>query len=489
MTPHPLEQALIDAGFPAGEAGILAGAFPAEPVAEFMAGLDQIAEAVGNQVKPSLVPSSAEPWRMIHGHMLANGKAPDDAYEEALSLWPNTVQFAIAAVVSLRLGDLLKAAGAATGGKRQRFKTADYISALHSLGYQFRINELDDALEVNGCPMSDALQSDIRARMRDIGFDFVNVMEDAYMAEGHHNRYHPIRDYLNGLQYDGGNHIHDLASHFTDKYGVIESWLRHWLIGAVAKAKAGRQNMVLILDGPQGIGKSLFARWLGGALSKYFSEATISLTDKDSYLRLINTWIWEIGEFGQTVRRLDRESLKNFITLNEVTVRAPYGRHDIKKPALASMIGTVNNEIGILDDPTGSRRFLTTHVEKIDWNYTKLDVHQVWAEAYAAFLAGEPWQLSPAEQTQANHINQQYEIEDPTEGLLLKYFRVDATNSSVWTSSQEILAVLENNGLKGTSKQNSMALAATMKRLGCDRAKRRNSQLQPVWGYIGVAPF
>ncbi len=212
MNPHPIEQALIDAGFPPGEAGILAGAFPAEPVSEFMAGLDQIAEAVANQVKPSLVPSAAEPWRTIHGHMLANGKKPEDAYEDSLQLWPGAVQMAIEAVISLRLGDILKAAGQAVGGKRQRFKTSDYMSALHSLGYQFRMNDVSDGVEVNGCPITDATAAEIRTRMRDLGFDFINVMEDAYLTEAHHNRYHPVKDYLHSLQWDGQPNIATLAS-------------------------------------------------------------------------------------------------------------------------------------------------------------------------------------------------------------------------------------------------------------------------------------
>lgn len=486
MNPHPIEQALIDAGYPGLQAGILANAFPAEPVAEFMAGLDQIAEAVANQVKPSLVPSAAEPWRTIHGHMLANGKSPDDAYEDSLGLWPNAVQFAIAAVVSLRLADILKAADAAIGGKRQRFKTADYMTALHSLGYQFRMNDVSDGVEVNGCPITDTVAAEIRTRMRDLGFDFINVMEDAYLTEAHHQRYHPVKDYLRGLQWDGQPHIETLASYVVDRYQVFDLWLRKWLIGAVAKVLAGKQNPVLVLDGGQGLGKSLLAQWLGSGLPAYFTESSINLDDKDTYIRLMTKWVWEAAEFGQTMRKYDREALKNFITLGHVTVRKPYGHFDLTKPAMASMIGTVNNEVGILDDPTGSRRYLVTHIDKIDWNYTQLDVNQVWAEAHAAFLAGEQFSLTPAEAQRAAEINEQYEVEDPVEGLLLKFFKVDSHNPLLWTPSQEILSTLETGGLKGTTQANSKALAITMKRMRCEKKKSRLANGQMVQGYVGV---
>lgn len=483
--PHPLELALVNAGFPAGESAIVAGAFPQEPIPDFLSGLEQIAQALADQVKPQLVPPNAEPWKAIHSHMLSNGMPPEDAYEDALGVWPAPVRMALEAVVSFKLADLGRQP-AGGGGKRRRVKTAEYIAALRALGYGFRMNDISDTVEVNGKPITDALAAEIRARMRDAGFEFVGVMEDAYLAEAHRHRYHPVRTYLGALQYDGSQHIRALAAHFADRYGVFETWLRHWLIGAVAKVLDGKQNVVLVLDGPQGIGKSLFVQWLGSALPEFCTEAAISLDDKDTYIRLMNMWIWEVAEFGQTLRRYDREALKNFITLRTVTVRRPYARYDIIKPAMASMIGTVNNEAGILNDPTGNRRFLVTHLEKIDWDYTKLDVHQVWAEAHAQYLSGAAWQLTPDERAKADQINALYEIEDPIEGLLLKYFRVDPANQFWWTSTQEIIATLETMGLKGSSKTNSMMLAVTMKRLGCERKKQQNSQRQWVWGYIGV---
>jgi predicted P-loop ATPase len=158
----------------------------------------------------------------------------------------------------------------------------------------------------------------------------------------------------------------------------------------------------------------------------------------------------------------------------------------LHKPALASFIGTVNNDAGILSDRTGNRRFLITTVEQLDWGYTDLDVNQVWAEAQAAYLAGEPWQLTPDEAKRAAELNEgYYEIEDPIEGLLLEHFDVDP-NSRAWTPTTMILQTLEANGLRGNTRGNSMALASALRALGVDKVRGNNSKGQRVWGYKGV---
>lgn len=127
----------------------------------------------------------------------------------------------------------------------------------------------------------------------------------------------------------------------------------------------------------------------------YFIEAPINTDDKDSEIRLISAWIWEVSELGATTRKADYEALKAFLTTRKVTVRKPYGRHDISKPALASFIGTINNSSGIFSDPTGSRRFLVSKIEEINWDYSvSIDPTDVWAEAMAAYLAGESWKLT-----------------------------------------------------------------------------------------------
>lgn len=369
--------------------------------------------------------------------------------------------------------------------RAHQVSTDEYIAALADLDFNFRMNLVNDDVEVNGEPITDPLAATIRAKLRDRGFPHVRIAEDAYLAEARKNSYHPVRQYLEGLHHDGGDHIEKLAACLVDRYGVVFTFLLRWLIGAAKKVLEGTQNPMLVFDGPQGIGKSRLARWLC-PLPAYFIEAPIDPDDKDSYVRLMSKWIWEVAELGATTRRSDREALKHFISMREVTARKAFARYDTRKLAMASLIGTVNNENGFLADPTGNRRFLICRLESIDWNYTQLDVNQVWAQAVALARAGESHELSLAEREISSAINQAYEVDDPIEGMLKRIFQIDPDTKD-WISTAEILEKLEAKGLRGTTRANAMALASTMTRLHLEKIRGENLQGQRVWGYQGIS--
>ena len=466
------------------DAQLLDQQYNTEP--DFMVGLEQMAECYFTNTKPGKFPPPGEPWKGFYNDVIsANGKSAEQAFEASLAALDPALQMALSDALSKawHMATVISSAK----GKRKNVKTREYIHVLEAMGYQFRMNACNDELEVNGEPISDPQRAEIRARLRDAGYLFVHVAEDAYTAHGWKKRYHPIKEYFDTLQYDGGDHIAKLAGYFQDKDNVFETWFRRWLIGAVAKVMKGGQNAMFVLDGPQGCGKSYFASWLcPPALLGYFIESPINPDDKDAHIRLISKWIWEVAELGSTTRKADREALKFFISQQTVTVRKAYGRYDTRKLAMASLIGTVNNEAGLLADKTGNRRFLVCKLESVDWSYADdIDVDQVWAEAQALYLAGEPWQLTVAEQRLAAAINEGYEIDDPIEGLLLKYFKVDPA-SFTWTPTAEILQTLEINGLRGNTRANAMGLAAVMTKLGMEKKRRKNTQGQKVWGYEGV---
>lgn len=360
------------------------------------------------------------------------------------------------------------------------------------LGYMFRINECDDSLEVNGTPITDPMRAKIKRDMRDMGYArYLTAMEDAYIAYAMENAYHPIKQYLNNLKWDGHEHIEDLATYFSDVHAkqpmpcgdepVFKIFFRRWTVGAVAKVLDAKQNAMFVLDGPQGIGKSYFVRWLvSGVPSRYFIEKAINPDDKDDDVRLINKWIWEVPELGATTKRADHEALKHFISKMEVTVRKPYGHYDVHKPAMASMIGTINNEVGFLNDATGNRRFLVCTLENINKDYSKkIDVNQIWAQAVALYKSGSESEYLTQEETALQIcLNETYMVDDPFMNGLLEKCNADPNDLTIYASTNDILEYLGYTQLR---KADSMSLAAAAKKIGLLRYT--NGKIR---GYYGV---
>jgi len=189
-----------------------------------------------------------------------------------------------------------------TARKTATTEISEYVKMLSALGYSFRVNLCGDIVEVNGQKMEDFELATIRARMRQEGFVHMSALEDVIKMEAASHKYHPIKDYLRdvGLDYDGNQHIMFLAAHFTEStepHKLFPFWLRRWLIGAVAKifGDGHNQNAMLVLDGPQNLGKSYFAWWLCSELEDYFIESSIDTSEKDNLVRLVENWIWEVS--------------------------------------------------------------------------------------------------------------------------------------------------------------------------------------------------
>lgn len=377
-------------------------------------------------------------------------------------------------------------------------KSAAIIQTLAELGYTFRLNLCSNTVEVNGTAIDDILRATMLTELRDLDFMNARAIEDAWMAEAGRNAYHPIQEYLNAQTWDGRGHIEQLAAALTcTDSPVIYSdgatvplstvYLWRWLIGAVAKVYEGGQNLMLVLAGPQRIGKSTLARWLCGGVPQYFIEAPITSGDKDTDIRLMDRFIWEVSELDATTRRTDVAALKAFITKQTVTVRKAYGHYDTVKPACASLLGTVNDGSGFLSDETGNRRFFVTTITSIDRAYMNLDVNQVWAQATALYRRGEPWELQPNEYESQTETNKGHEVDTPIDDWLVRYFVfTDDPNQSM--SAAEIIDHLRMRyeiRLSGTNRAQAMEIASAMVKMGVKKRQRGGNSVRE---YVGVVP-
>jgi predicted P-loop ATPase len=123
-------------------------------------------------------------------------------------------------------------------------------------------------------------------------------------------------------------------------------------------------------------------------------------------------------------------------------------------------------------------------IQKIDWKtYTReVDVNQLWGEIYAAFLVGEDTEFTTAQASQSEKNNQKYEIVDPIEIVMNDQFIIKPGDNNLWTSSAEIMYVVQDKlGKGGSPKSFQMALASTCKKIGLEKGRQSGQQ-----GYFGI---
>ena len=380
---------------------------------------------------------------------------------------------------------------------------SDYKAALAALGYHFKANEMNDGIYMEGTlvsdPISRKLISDlymakIRMDMREYGYKGGDVVQDCIYTLALENKFHPIRDYLTSLEWNGQDNIGELAKCFTDKDGVFPELLQAWLVGAVDKIigkRPGEFNPMLVLDGKQGIGKSRFVMWLGSPLPAFYMQHAINTEDKDYDIHLCSKFVWEVDELEVTTGRVDVGALKAFLSKEVVDVRKPYGHGSIQKPSTASFIGTINNlASGFLADPTGNRRFRVCTLTDIKWKYDRLDVNQIWGQAVALLHKGKTGELSKATNEKMLEINDRYTKEDPLAFHIFQYFTVDPIHRpEKYTATAQIIQTLRELNLLGNSstQQAFNSVGYVLTPLGCQREQKLiNGKRQRVW--LGVFP-
>jgi len=310
--------------------------------------------------------------------------------------------------------------------------------------------------------------------------------EDAYTAYAKKDAYHPIKEYLNSLKWDGNDHIARLTDYMSSIDEPITYrdntvvplhavYIYRWLIGAVAKVFDQHQLMMLVLDGPQDLGKSTLSNWLCSALPEYFIESAIKLEDKDTEVRLIDRWIWEVAELDATTRKADQSALKSFITKKFVTVRKAYGRYEITKPAMACLIGTLNDAVGFLTDDTGNRRFMITILSRLDFHYMDIDVNQIWAQAVQLYREGQPFKLVGEERRAQNEVNKSHEVKSLIADYLDKYFAFDPEFGDEQYTLGDIAGVLRGHDIRlhGTERAQYMELARILTMKGATKVHTR----------------
>lgn len=292
--------------------------------------------------------------------------------------------------------------------------------------------------------------------------------------------YHPLRDYMDRLpEWDGQDRLTPLAQRISQE----PTWLlgfRVWM-RALAAQWMGEERITanalvpLLVSQQQGMRKSSFVRLLmPQELLPYFSDKFDLTSTSGCEQRLARLGLISLDEFDRYTPR-QMATLKNLLQLRQLTIRRQFTQQLIALPRMASFIGT-SNELELLEDLTGSRRFLCAEVNRpIDCS--PIDHAQLFAQLRHEVVAGHPTHLTRSEEREVEVANLRFRRTPPAAEIFSKVFAPAQQGEGELLSATEIFLELQHDYPAALRGQNPSRFGRILRSLGlqAQRTARANS--------------
>lgn len=310
-------------------------------------------------------------------------------------------------------------------------------------------------------------------------------MAHALVNVAKHNRFHPVRDYLENLHWDGTERLHNWLADIYESPAPADYLAaagKKFLIGSVARIfKPGcKMDNVMILEGAQGLRKSTSVHTLFG---DWFSDAPIPLGDKDSYQNIQGVWCHELAELD-SFNKAESTTAKNFFTQTRDRFRPSYGHRAEDFPRQTVFVGTTNQD-EYLKDYTGNRRYWPVKCSIVNLDVITANRDQYWAEAVHWFKKGVPWWITSESERQLFEAEQDSRLQiDPWQYPIEDHLR---SMSSSYVTSAELLGEAIKKDAAHVTKADQNRISPIMKALGWQHKKKRvqvGNEKLPRWVYV-----
>ena len=312
----------------------------------------------------------------------------------------------------------------------------------------------------------------------------ISILKSDFVKE-----YNPIISYFKNLPKwnKKTDYIKNLCGYIStptpDEFTYhLKKWMARSVKTMLVKGYFNKQAFIITDKGNgQNIGKSHFTKWLCPPtlpLNRSFEDSK-----KDNLIKLATNAFIILDELDG-ISRKDLNGLKALFSMDEIRVRLPYARREETVQRTANFIGSTNEE-NFLVDPTGSVRWLVFHVSNIDWNYSKkLDVNNLWAQAYQLAFDPEFDETFNKEDVKKNEIrNQTYQIRSSEAEMISILYEIPNEKNQhkvLFLTSTEILIFIKSNS--SLNRLSAVAVGRALKLLGYQRIKKGG-----IYGYL-IAP-
>lgn len=360
---------------------------------------------------------------------------------------------------------------------------------LHREGVRIVYDEFADRFLIDGLPgfgpnFDDKASTRLRLLARSkyqLGIsreDWSDFLTDLAL----YHRFHPVRDYLDSLVWDGKPRIDG----WLVTYGMAEDSEYARAVGALVLIAAVRRIMepgvkfdeMLVLEGLQGKNKSTALATLAVREEWFADDLPLDADTKRFIEAIAGKWIIEAGEL-KGMRKGEVDALKSTLSRRSDRARLAYGRHPVELPRQCIIIGSTNSE-HYLKDATGNRRFWPVRCGEFDVEGLRRDRDQLWAEARAREARGESIRLAPRLYPAAGAEQEARRITDPFEELI----ELHLGSRTGKVRSQEVWAIVGKADGGRRTQEDMNRLGEVMRRMGWERAKRRFGGPSPEWCYV-----